>query len=88
MITLCNVGIAAPLCRGYPQLCARSALEHRTFVARAFLDLRLALAALVGGALVQVSDAIVRGFMARAWKGARFAQDSTAAATMVAAACR
>lgn len=50
------------------------------------LDLRLALATMVARFLVQAADALVRHVMARAWRGARFAEDITAAATMVAAA--
>jgi hypothetical protein len=55
-------------------------------------DLRLALATAVTRSLIQAADALVhhvaRSFMGRAWRGARFAQDITAAATMVAAAGR
>jgi hypothetical protein len=50
------------------------------------VDLRLALATVVARSLVQAADALVRHLMARAWRGARFAEDITAAATMVAAA--
>jgi hypothetical protein len=50
------------------------------------IDLRLALATVVARSLVQAADALVRHVMARAWRGARFAEDITAAATMVAAA--
>jgi hypothetical protein len=50
------------------------------------VDLRLALATVVARFLVQAADALVRHVMARAWRGARFAEDITAAATMVAAA--
>ncbi|MCK1363444.1 hypothetical protein [Bradyrhizobium sp. 62] len=50
------------------------------------VDLRLALATMVARFLVQAADALVRHVMARAWRGARFAEDITAAATMVAAA--
>ncbi|MGY4367538.1 hypothetical protein ACVW1A_003603 [Bradyrhizobium sp. LB1.3] len=49
------------------------------------IDLRLALATVVARSLVQAADALVRHVMARAWRGARFAEDITAAATMVAA---
>jgi hypothetical protein len=51
-------------------------------------DLRLVLASVVTRSLVQAADALVRHFMGRAWRGARFAEDITAAATMVAAAGR
>jgi hypothetical protein len=50
------------------------------------VDLRLALATVVARSLVQAANALVRHVMARAWRGARFAEDITAAATMVAAA--
>ena len=54
------------------------------------VDLRFALASVVARSLTQAADAlvrhVVRSFMARAWRGARFAEDITAAATMVAAA--
>ena len=52
------------------------------------VDLRLALASVVTRSLIQAADALVRHFMGRAWRGARFAEDITAAATMVAAAGR
>jgi hypothetical protein len=50
------------------------------------VDLRLALATVVARSLVQAANALVRHLMGRAWRGARFAEDITAAATMVAAA--
>ena len=53
-----------------------------------FVDLRLAIVALIARSLLQAADAMVRHIMGRAWRGARFAQDITAAATMVAAAGR
>jgi hypothetical protein len=52
------------------------------------VDLRFALVSVVTRSLVQAADALVRHFMGRAWQGARFAEDITAAATMVAAAGR
>ncbi len=51
-----------------------------------FVDLRLALATLIARSLLRAADAAVRHVMGRAWRGARFAQGITAAATMVAAA--
>lgn len=73
-----------------------SSLQVRAWYAWAFsrlvsldlmvVDLRLALATVVARSLVQAADALVRHVMARAWRGARFAEDITAAATMVAAA--
>jgi len=53
-----------------------------------FIDLRLAIVALIARSLLGAADAVVRHVMGRAWQGARFAQDITAAATMVAAAGR
>lgn len=50
------------------------------------VDLRFALASVVARPLIQAADALVRHVMGRAWRGARFAEDITAAATMVAAA--
>lgn len=50
------------------------------------VDLRFALASVVARSLTQAADALVRHVMARAWRGARFAEHITAAATMVAAA--
>lgn len=50
------------------------------------VDLRFALASVVARSLTQGADALVHHVMARAWRGARFAEDITAAATMVAAA--
>jgi hypothetical protein len=53
-----------------------------------FVDFRLALVTFVARSLLDAADAGARHFMGRAWQGARFAQDITAAATMVAAAGR
>lgn len=50
------------------------------------VDLRLAFATVVARFPGQAADALVHHVMARAWRGARFAEDITAAATMVAAA--
>jgi hypothetical protein len=52
------------------------------------VDLRVALVTMVTRSLIQTADALVRQFMGRAWRGARFVEDITAAATMVAAAGR
>jgi hypothetical protein len=91
MIIPTHFGPAGPLWR--PQ-----AFQARIWQAWAFnrvvsldlmaVDLRLALATVVARSLVQAADALVRHFMGRAWRGARFAEDITAAATMVAAAGR
>ena len=53
-----------------------------------FVDLRLALLTFVARSLLQAANAVASHVMGRAWQGARFAQDITAAATMVAAAGR
>ncbi|MGY8663201.1 hypothetical protein Q3C01_12625 [Bradyrhizobium sp. UFLA05-109] len=53
-----------------------------------FVDLRLAIVALIARSLFGAAEAVVRHVMGRAWQGARFAQHITAAATMVAAASR
>lgn len=50
------------------------------------VDLRFARASMLARSLTQAADALARHVMARAWQGARFAEDITAAATMVAAA--
>ena len=52
------------------------------------VNLRFAFAGTVARPLVQAADALARHVMGRAWQGARFAEDITAAATMVAAARR
>jgi len=56
------------------------------------VDLRFAVACVVTRSLVRAADAlvhhVVRSVMGRAFQGARFAEDITAAATMVAAAGR
>ncbi|MGY4509979.1 hypothetical protein [Bradyrhizobium sp. USDA 3650] len=98
MIIPTHFGPAAALWRTQPlQVQLRvPALQVRAWCAWAFgrlvsldlmvLDLRLALATMVARFLVQAADALVRHVMARAWRGARLAEDITAAATMVAAA--
>lgn len=95
MIIPTHFGPAGPLWR------AQASLQTLLY-ARAFnrlvsfdltiVDLRIALATMVTRSLVQAAAAlvrhVVRSFMGRAWRGARFAQHITAAATMVAAADR
>ncbi|MBK3660941.1 hypothetical protein JJE66_06715 [Bradyrhizobium diazoefficiens] len=95
MIIPTHFGPAGPLWRAQTSL-------HTLLYARAFnrlvsfdltvVDLRIALATMVTRSLVQAADAlvrhVVRSFMGRAWRGARFAQHITAAATMLAAADR
>ena len=94
MIIPTHFGPAGPLWRA--QAFTVQAFNVRAWQARAFsrlaspdlmaVDLRLALASVVTRSLIQAADALVRHFMGRAWRGARFAEDITAAATMVAAA--
>ena len=96
MIIPTHFGPAGPLWR--PQAFQARTFQVRTWQAWAFnrvvsldlmaVDLRLALATVVARSLVQAADALVRHVMGRAWRGARFAEDITAAATMVAAAGR
>jgi hypothetical protein len=99
MIIPTHFGPAAALWRTHPlrvpPLQVRP-LQLRAWYAWAFgrlvsldlmvVDLRLALATMVARFLVQAADALVRHVMGRAWRGARVAEDITAAATMVAAA--
>ena len=87
MITPIHLGLAGPLWRAQTSLQVRGFARHMFFELTA-ADLRLALAAMVARALIQVADALVRHVMSRAWRGARFVEDITAAATMVAAARR
>jgi hypothetical protein len=87
MIVPSHFGPAAPLWRAQALLHAWAfgrLLSHDLM----FVDLRLALANAVARSLLQAADGLVRHVMGRAWRGARFAQDITAAATMVAAAGR
>ncbi|KJC43137.1 hypothetical protein UB31_13675 [Bradyrhizobium sp. LTSP849] len=96
MIIPTHFGPAGPLWR--PQAFQAKAFQGKAWQAWAFnrvvsldlmaVDLRLALATVVARSLVQAADALVRHVMGRAWRGARFAEDITAAATMVAAAGR
>jgi hypothetical protein len=101
MIIPTHFGPAGPLWR--PQAFQARTWQFRTWQVRTWqawafgrvvslelmaVDLRLALATVVARSLVQAADALVRHFMGRAWRGARFAEDITAAATKVAAAGR
>ena len=89
MIIPTHFGAAGPLWRAQAPL-------HALLYARAFsrlmffdvtiVDLRMALATMLARSLTQAADVVVRHVMSRAWQGARFAEDITAAATMVAAA--
>jgi|GEM_PF-2147614 hypothetical protein len=87
MIIPTHLGTAGALMRAHALLHSRT-FERLVSLDLMFVDLRLALATIATRALVGASDAMVRHVMGRAWKGARFAQGITAAATMVAAAGR
>ena len=89
MITPLHPGLAGPLWRMQlwqgqtPRAWAFGRLVSLDLMA---VDLRFALASVLARSLTQAADALVRHVMSRAWRGARFAEDITAAATMVAAA--
>lgn len=85
MIIPTPFGPAAPVWRAQASLSAR-AFSRLMFFDLTVVDLRVALATMATRSLVQAADALVRHVMARAWRGARFAEHITAAATMVAAA--
>ncbi|QIP07494.1 hypothetical protein [Bradyrhizobium symbiodeficiens] len=84
MIIPTHFGPAIPMLRAQ----AWSASAFGRLVSRDLMavDLRFALASVVTRSLIQAADALARHVMSRAWRGARFAEDITAAATMVAAA--
>jgi hypothetical protein len=85
MIIPTHFGPAGPLWRAQATLHAL-AFSRLMFFDPIVVDLRIALATMVTRSLIQAADALARHFMGRAWRGARFAEDITAAATMVAAA--
>ena len=85
MITPIHLGLVGPLWRAQASLHAR-VLGRLMFFDFTAVDLRVALATMLTRSLIQAADALVRHVMGRAWRGARFAEDITAAATMVAAA--
>jgi hypothetical protein len=85
MIIPTHLGPAGTLWRAQASLHAR-AFGWLIFFDFTVVDLRVAFATLVARSLIQAADALVRHVMGRAWRGARFAEDITAAATMVAAA--
>jgi hypothetical protein len=85
MIVPTHLGPAGPLWRAQASLYAW-ALGRLMFFDLTVVDLRVALVTMVARSLVQAADALVRHVMGRAWRGARFAENITAAATMVAAA--
>lgn len=87
MIIPTHFGPAGPLWRAQASLHAR-AFNRLMFFDLTVVDLRVAIATMVTRSLIQAADALVRHVMGRAWRGARFAEDITAAATMVAAAGR
>ena len=89
MIAPTHLGLAGPLCRAQATL--QSSLQTLAFGRLGSFDLmsadlRLALVILIARSFSQAAGAVVRHVMGRAWRGARFAQGITAAATMVAAA--
>ena len=84
MIIPTHFGPAAPLWRA--QMWHAWAFGRLVSLDLMAVDLRLSIATVVARSLVQAADALVRHVMGRAWRGARFAEDITAAATMVAAA--
>ena len=84
MIIPTHFGPAAALWR--TQMWQAWALDRLVSLDLMAVDLRFALASVVARSLIQAADALVRHVMSRAWRGARFAEDITAAATMVAAA--
>lgn len=89
MIIPTHVGPAGPLWRSQASLHASLyawAFSRPTFFDLTVVDLRVALATMLTRSLVQAADALVHHVMGRALRGARFAEDITAAATMVAAA--
>jgi hypothetical protein len=79
-----HLGPAGPLWRAGASLHAWS-FSRLTFFDLTVVDLRVALATMVTRSLIRAADALVRHVMGRAWRGARFAEDITAAAIMVAA---
>jgi len=86
MIIPTHFGPAGPLWR--TQLWSTWAFGRLVSLDLMAVDLRFAFASVVTRSLIQAADALARHFMGRAWRGARFAEDITAAATMVAAAGR
>jgi hypothetical protein len=86
MIIPTHFGPAAPLWR--TQMWSNWAFCRLVSLDLMAVDLRFALASVVTRSLIQAANALARHVMGRAWRGARFAEDITAAATMVAAAGR
>jgi hypothetical protein len=91
MIIPTHFGPAGPLWRTEAPLHVSLyawAFHRLAFFDLTVLDLRVALATMLTRSLIQAADALARHVMGRAFRGARFAEDITAAATMVAAARR
>lgn len=89
MIIPTHLGPAGPLWRSQASLHGSLyawALSRLTLFDLTAVDLRVALATMLTRPLIQAADALVRHVMGRAWRGARFAEDIMAAASMVAAA--
>lgn len=84
MIIPTHFGPAIPMLRA--QAWSISAFGRLVSLDLIAADLRFALASVLARSLTRVADELVRHVMGRAWRGARFAEDITAAATMVAAA--
>ncbi|MBI5262424.1 MAG: hypothetical protein HY852_11485 [Bradyrhizobium sp.] len=83
MAVLINFGITASLWRAQFW-----ALQRPAAIDCLFGDLRLAVAAFVSWSIQSACEALFRSIACRAFRGARFVHDITAAATMVAAARR
>jgi hypothetical protein len=86
MIIPTHFGPAIPMLRAHAW--SASAFGRLFSLDLMAVDLRFVLASVVARSLTQAADALVRHVMGRAWRGARFAEHITAAATMVAAANR
>lgn len=84
MIIPTHLGLAGPLWRA--QMRHARAFDRLVSLDLIAVDLRFAFASAVARPLSQAADALVHHLMSRAWRGARFAEDITAAATMMAAA--
>lgn len=84
MIIPTHFGPAIPMLRA--QAWSASAFGRLVSLDLMAVDLRFALASVVTRSLIGAADALARHVMSRARRGARFAEDITAAATMVAAA--
>ena len=86
MIIPTHFGPAIPLSQAQAwSISAFGRLVSRELMA---VEPRSALTGAVARPLIRAANALVCHVMGRAWQGARFAEDITAAATMVAAARR